>query len=79
MPKIDSYDNFISLCHIFYKWKISERLAENMKKEEIKMEYNVKKEFKEEKEEILQPITVEETCTVFIKEEDVKNEFLGTD
>ena len=43
------------------------------------MEYNVKKEFKEEKEEILQSSTVEETCTVFIKEEDVKNEFLGKD
>ena len=42
------------------------------------MEYNVKKEFIEEKEEILQSSTVEETCTVFIKE-DVKNEFLGKD
>ena len=44
-------------------------------KEEIKME-NI--EIKEEiQEEILSSSTVEDTCAVYVKEEDVKNVFLG--
>ena len=44
-------------------------------KEEIKME-NIK--IKEEiQEEILTSSTVEDTCAVYVKEEDVKNVFLG--
>ena len=46
----------------------------NLKKE-IKIENT---EIKEEiQEAILPSSTVEETCPVYIKEEDVKNEFLG--
>jgi len=49
-------------------------MAENLE-DKIKME-NI--EIKEEiQEDILPSSTVEDTCTVNIKEEDVKNEFLG--
>ena len=49
-------------------------MARNLK-EEIKME-NI--EIKEEiQEDILLSSTVQNTCTVNIKEEDVKKEFLG--
>ena len=45
------------------------------KSEEIKMK-NI--EIKEEiQEEILSSSTVEDTCAVYVKEEDVKNVFLG--
>ena len=53
---------------------LAERMAEILK-EEIKMD-NI--EIKEEiQEDILLSSTVQNTCTVNIKEEDVKNEFLG--
>lgn len=49
-------------------------MAANLR-EEIKMEnFKIKKEIDQE---ILPSSTVEDTCTVIIKEENVKNEFLG--
>ena len=48
-------------------------MAENLENK-IKME-NI--EIKEEIQEDILPSSTEDTCTVNIKEEDVKNEFLG--
>ena len=49
-----------------------------MSKEELNIEeFEIKEEIVSFKEEILPSSTVEDTCTVNIKEEDVKNEFLG--
>ena len=45
-----------------------------MKAENFKMEIDIKEE---NEEEILSSSTVEETCTVYIKEEDVKTESKG--
>ena len=58
----------------------SERMAGNMKEEILEEEFKIKEESFFIKEEVFPPSTVEDICTVYVQEEDVKmenTEFIG--